>query len=239
LEITENRIYAVQDLYTRYISVYTTEGVFLKNIPIPSSIPYFLSFVVLPDERIALLDNKYDKIYFIDSSGNFITVVNILETPDNHLQNLHGIVVDNKLIISEDGNGHIIQIDLTTYKKTIFKDLSGLDAWLGAITYSNGCYYVCGPSTIYKFSENSNVVSKVADIPDYNIVGIAVIGDTAYVAVNFGGKIYKVNLKNGVSEILVSGLNYPGDLKAQILPENPASISSHIRASNEWFKRYG
>jgi PKD repeat protein len=217
LEILGNRIYVNQ--YPGYISVYTTEGVFLKNINIPSSVSYFITFVVLPDERIALLDNENDKVYFIDSLGNFITKVDILEAPDNHLQNLDGIVINNKLIISEDGNKHIIQIDLMTYKKTIFKDMSKIpEVWLGAITYSNGYYYVCGPSSIYKFSENGDV-SKIAEIPDYNIVGIVVVDDYAYVSVNFGGKIYKVDLRSGISEVLTSNLNYPLDLEAQILSE--------------------
>ncbi|RSN73423.1 PKD domain-containing protein [Candidatus Methanodesulfokora washburnensis] len=217
LEILGNRIYMNQ--YPGYISVYTTEGVFLKNINIPSSVSYFITFVVLPDERIALLDNENDKVYFIDSLGNFITKVDILEAPDNHLQNLDGIVINNKLIISEDGNKHIIQIDLMTYKKTIFKDMSKIpEVWLGAITYSNGYYYVCGPSSIYKFSENGDV-SKIAEIPDYNIVGIVVVDDYAYVSVNFGGKIYKVDLRSGISEVLTSNLNYPLDLEAQILSE--------------------
>ena len=210
LEILGDKLYVNQ--YSGYISVYTTEGVFLRNIAIPSSVTHFITFVILPDERIALLDNQYDKVYFLDSSGNFITSVNILDVPDNHLQNVDGVVVNNELILSEDGNNHILQINLTTYQKTIFKDLSEIPSWLGAITYSNGYYYLCGPSSIYRFSENSGA-TKVAEIPDYNIVGIVVVNDYAYVSVNFGGKIYKVDLKSGISEVLTSGLNYPQDLE--------------------------
>jgi len=210
LEILGDELYVNQ--YSGCISVYTIEGVFLRNIAIPSSVTYFITFVVLPDERIALLDNQYDKVYFLDSSGNFITSVNILDVPDDHLQNVDGVVVNNELILSEDGNNHILQIDLTTYQKTVFKDLGEIPSWLGAITYSNGYYYVCGPSSIYKFSEDSGA-TKVAEIPDYNIVGIVVVNDYAYVSVNFGGKIYKSDLESGISEVFTSGLNYPKDLE--------------------------
>jgi len=223
LEILGDKLYVNQ--YSGYISVYTTEGVFLRNITIPSSVPYFLTFVVLPDERIALLDNYFDKVYFIDSSGAFITSVNILDAPDGHLQNVDGVVVNNELILSEDGNMHILQIDLASYAKTIFKDLSGLpETWLGAITYSNGYYYVCGPSSIYRFSEESGA-TEVAEILDFNIAGIVVVNDYAYVSVNYGGKIYKVDLKSGISEVFTSGLNYPEDLEVYNLLMLPRGLT--------------
>jgi hypothetical protein len=217
LDILGDKLYVIRD--SKHISVYTINGVFLRDITIPSPVKYFLSFVILPDERIALLDNSYDKVYFIDSFGKFITSVNILDEPDSRLQNVHGVIVNYKLILSEDGYKHILQIDLTTFQKTIFKDLSELPlSWLGAITYSNGYYYVCGPSSIYKFSESGDV-TKIAEIPDYNIVGIVIVDNFAYVSVNFGGKIYKVDLESGVSEVFVSGLNHPRDLKVYPVAE--------------------
>ncbi len=201
------------EIYCSGIRIYDLEGNYLRTIS--TSKPY-ITFVTLPAGRIALLDNANDKVYFIDSSGNLLATTNILDSPDTQLQNLDGVVVGNKLILSEDGNGHVLQIDLNTYERSIFKDLSSLPHWLGAITYAGGQYYVCGPRQIYIFDEGSDVI-KVAEIPEGNITGIVVIGNDAYVSVNFTGRIYKVDLGTGASGVLASVLNYPEDIEVFLL----------------------
>ncbi len=230
LEILDDKLYANRNY--NYISVYTKDGVYLKNVSIPSPVTY-LTFVVLPDERIAFLDNHLDKVHFLNSSGNLIASVNILNVPDDELQNVDGVVSNNQLIVSEDGNNNILQIDLGTYQVSVFKNLSQIPPWLGAITYSNSYYYVCGSSSIYRFSRDSNV-TKVAEVPDHNISGIVVVGRYAYVATNFGGKIHKVDLETGTSEVFVSDLDYPRDLEVTkfAVAKLNATLSMHSSVAN-------
>ena len=212
IEILNNELYVSEETRGGDILVYDLQGNYLKTIPIPPQASEYLCFVTLPNERIALLDNSNDKVYFIDSSGSLLATTNILDTPDYQAQNLDGVVVNNRLILSEDGNNHILQIDLDTYEKSIFRDLTSLPHWLGAITCSEGQYYICGPQTIYAFSEVGDIV-QIAEISERNITGIVVIGNSAYVSVNFAGKIYKVDLSNGASSMFASDLNYPKDLE--------------------------
>lgn len=213
LEILDNKIYINNQTYGASILVYDLKGNYLRTIPTPPQASQYLDFVALPDGRIALMDNINDRIYFVNSSGNLLATTNILNSPDNLLQNLDGIVVNNQLVFSDDGKKRILKIDLNTYQKTIFRDLTSLPgAWLGAITYTDGQYYLATSRTIYRFSETSPVV-EIATIPEYNITGLVVIDNFAYASTNFAGKIYKVDLNSGSSSVLTSGLNYPRDLE--------------------------
>lgn len=209
IEILNNKLYV--NKASDKIMAYTLDGTNIKNISIPSSAS-FLTFVVLPDERVALMDNLNDKIYFVNSTGALVATVNIRDYPDDTLQSLDGIVINNTLIFCEDGDRNVLQVNLTTYEVSIFKNLSSIYPWVGYIAYSNGSYYASGPRSIYKFSEAGNI-TKVAEIGEGNIVGLVVSDGFAYVAVNFAGKIYKVNLLNGTSVVLAAGLNFPQDLE--------------------------
>ena len=210
LEILNRQLYVKRG---EGIAVYDLNGVFIRTVPIPTQ-AHFLTFVTVPDGRIALLDNAADKVHFISSSGDLLSTVNMKDTPDDTLQNVDGVVVNNKLIVSEDGDNHVLAIDLTTYEKTIFKDLTGFPGWLGAITYAEGTYYICGSTTIHSFSEDGNAI-RVGEIPEHNITGIVVVGGMAYVTVNLPGKVYQVNLSTGTSRVLASGLDYPKDIEYQ------------------------
>jgi hypothetical protein len=214
LEILSNEVYLNDQTFGGDILVYDLEGKYLRTIPTPPQASEYLHFVTIPDGRIALLDNVDDKIYFVDSSGNLLATTIMIDNPDSAAQNLDGVIVDNRLIFSEDGYKHILEIDLDTYGKSIFQDLTGLlpDTWLGAITYMGGRYYLATPDTIYGFSDNSAVV-EVAKLPENNITGIVVLDNLAYVSVNFSGEIYEVNLSTGDSKVFVAGLDYPVDLE--------------------------
>lgn len=225
LEIQDNNIYVSEKTRGGDIIVYDLEGNYIKTISIPSQANQYQDLTTLPDGRIALSDNDDDNVFFIDSSGNLLATTKILDSQNPHFQNLDGIVVSNRLILSEDGNNHIIQIDLDTYKKSIFMDLKSLPHWLGALTYAEGKYYICGPSVIYSFSEGGSI-TKVSEIPESNITGIAVVDNFAYVCVDFSGRIYGVDLHTGASRILASELNYPKDLEcAEPTPTPSSSIS--------------
>lgn len=212
IEIDNDELLVSNQTYGSDILVYDLDGNFRRAISTPSEASQYLEFVSLNDGRIALMDNDNDKIYFISSSGNLLATVNMLTSPDSSAQNLDGIVVGNSLAFSEDGRNHILQIDLNTYQRSILRDCTDLSHWLGSITYSNGKYYFTGPDEIYTF-QSGGKLTKVAEIPEGNITGIEVVGNYAYVSVNFAGVVYKVNLNTRSSSVFASGLNYPKDLE--------------------------
>jgi len=196
------------------IMIYNLQGTLLGSVTPALAARQYLELTALPKGRFALFNNRNDKVYFINSAGSLLATANILDQPDNQLQNLCGIVVGNKLVLSENGKKQIIQFDLTTYARTILRDLSGLPgSWLSSIAYANSRYYVCTSQSIYSFTSSTSAIFKVADIPEYSLVGISVFDSYyAYVALNYAGKIYMVNLATGASTVLASGLNYPKDM---------------------------
>lgn len=211
LEILNGELYVTDKSRGGNIVVYDLQGNYRKTIPVPSQASEYLKFVALPEEQFALLDNTNDRVFFIDDRGNLLGTASI-QDPRGSLQHLDGVVAGNRLIVSHDGQQHVLQIDLTTYEVSLFKDLSSLSDRLGPIAHADGEYYICGPRAIYAFSESDSAV-QVAEIPEGNITGITVIDDLAYLSVNFTGEIYEVDLRSGTASVLVSGLDYPVDLE--------------------------
>ena len=213
LEIIGDRLYT-QDwmYYGRAIKVYDLKNESLiTTIPVPEGVSG-LTFVAIPGGRIAFLNNAEDRVYIISPNGTLLANISIKEQPDNHLQVMDGIVVENKLIISEDGDKNIFAIDLNTYEKTIFKNLSYVPGWLGSITYHNGTFYVASSQTIYQFTEDSNATAFTT-LPEGNIVGITTFGRYLYAAVNFGGKVYRIDLQTKEYKVVADNLHYPTDLE--------------------------
>lgn len=207
VEVYDGRIFILRD-DGRSIIEFDEKGNELNTI----SIPYCVNFTVLPDLGFALLDNSGDRIYFVDSGGKLLKTVNILEQKDRLLQNLDGIVVGNSLIVSEDGNNRIIEVDLKSYEMRIFRDLTSLSGWLGAIDCRDGVYYICQAKDIYSFSERQ-AAKHIATLDRSNITGIVVVGDFAFVTVNFSGEICRVNILTGKTDLLLGGLDNPVDIE--------------------------
>lgn len=212
IEVRNGRLYA---LHGDAIVELDSSGNIISTIEIPSQAIYFINFTALPGGGFALLDNRYDKIYFMDDSGNYLRSVNIKNTYDNHLQNVHGVVVDNRLIVSEDGDRRLLAVDLNSYTVTVFRDFSDtFSTWLNVIIYNNGAYYLSTPSKIYTFTETGST-SLFADIHEGNITGVLINSDGyAYVTINFSGNLYRVSMATGEHELFTSGLNYPRDIVA-------------------------
>ena len=214
------------------ISTFDFNGNYLSKMKKPDEIEYLINFTAIPQGGFAFLDNKNDKVYFADAKGNYSKAVDIKDSFDNHLQNMHGIVVGNQLILSEDGDRQIVSIDLTTYRKTIFRSLPQLRPWLGAIAYHQGTYYICNPQEIYSFTKDSQDITLIAKVPKHNITGLGVVDDKAYVIVNGPkeiaeengkkvlvptGVLYEVDLKTGDVQVIKDELFMPDDLA--IIPE--------------------
>jgi ankyrin repeat protein len=228
LEVLNNKIYIAND---KAIVCFDCNGLEQHSISIPNKIN-FINFIALTDGRFALLDYQRDTVSFIDYEGSLLHTA---QTPKKHI-GMGGVQVDHKLIISAGENKRIIAIDLNDYKVTIFKDLSHLDGWLGAIDYANEYYYVCQRRRIYSFARRSQYASLfeeskptlLATLPEGNITGIKVEGEWAYVTVYSSGKVYRVNLKTGNYEEFAKNLKDPVDIDIKYRGSSPSDLSEAL-----------
>lgn len=204
---------------------YDLEGKRHRAVPIPREVRNMVDFIILPGGRFAFFDNKYDVVHFADISGRHIREVALPETASKGLQNMFGLVVGNSLIISEDGRGQLIAIDLTTYETSIFRDFSRLKGWLGALAYADGSFYLCQSRQVITFEEGSDVLKRIAITPDGYITGIVVENGRIFVSVNGvthvkqrslearirtrRGIIYEIDPNTGEVKKLLDGLRYP------------------------------
>ncbi len=207
------------------VIVYDATGQKRQTIPIPPEVRYSLDFVVLPDGQLAFLDNQNDAIYFVDVKGNHLQTVRLVDEPDRHFQNMDGIVVGNKLIVSENGHKELIEVDLDTYEVSLFRSLKQLRGGLGAILYTDGRYYICQKRDIYSFTEDSAEITKVATTPEGNITGIVSANGRLFAVVNGMSKVkelclsdkyrttqgilYEIDPKTGKITQIRGALNFP------------------------------
>jgi len=203
------------NVYTGYSSLdeYDFNGTFIRNIPLPAGVNHY-GWAALPGGRFAMMSNHYDTVYFVDDAGHLLAKSAMNEEPDQSLQNMCGVVVGNDLIISEDGDNHLLRADLATYEITQFRDFSDLSGWLGAIDYDNGHYCLCQSNKIWHF-EAEGEPSLIATLPEESsaITGAVMIGGHTFVVMNFGGKFYMVNNTTGAITKILEGLSYPEDLE--------------------------
>lgn len=189
------------------ITVYDAKGNEQRSFEIPSEVKFHLGFTVLPDGRMAFFDNQYDAIYFVGKDGKHLKTVAISEQPDRRMQNMDGVTVGDKLIVSENGYNELLSVDLQTYDLSVFRNLTQLEGWLGAIAYADGVYYICQSRDIYSFTSQSEDITKVATTPKGNIRRAIVVDGRLYLAVrvpqssNDGG-LYEIDPSSGeVSEV--------------------------------------
>ena len=212
VEVTGDRVYTWG--ITEGITEWDLDGSWVRYIPIPDGVPGSWYFAALPSDRFAIMSNSLDSIYFIDDAGNLLAAVGMLVPANEGWQNLYGVVVGHALIISEDGSNNLLRVDLNTYEISVFRTLSGLSGWLGAIEYRHGYYYICQAQKIYRFQE-SGALELIAELgPDLNnITGIVVVGGQSFVTLNHAGAMYRVHNATGQVTRLLEGLDYPTDLE--------------------------
>lgn len=211
VQVSAGKIYRYR--YKDVLYEHDATGKELRTIPIPREVKYWINFTVLPDGGVAFLDNQYDAIYFVDSNGRFVKTVKIHAKADSHLQNVSGIVVNNRLIVSENGRKELVAVDLDTYELSVFRSLRQIKGpWLSAVTYSGGIYYICTPTEIYSFSETSPENTLVASVPKGNLTGIAAVDDRLYAVVNLTGELFEFDKKTGATKLVLNNLGYPESL---------------------------
>jgi len=177
----------------------------------PGTIPFSTGFVALPDDTFAHLNSEYDRVYFMDETGMFVTPVDMPEASPDEAQVMRGLVVDNRLIISETGTGKLAAFDLDTLAASIWRDLHGMGP-LGDIDHADGIYYLCQGSTLYRFSEGGEI-GALCTIDGADLAGVAVAGHHAYLVASSSGTLYRVDIASGETSTMVEGLDYPQDIE--------------------------
>ena len=177
----------------------------------PGEVTGYNSFAMLPDGGVAFLENSTDFVFFVSPGGEFIEA---LQLPEASVVNqfVIGLVVGNDLIISETGSYKLARIDLTTHEVSIFKDLSQLASWLGDIEYLDGMYYLTQWESLHEFTETGDP-TEIAHFDQGSILGVAVVGTSAFVTSRNEGRIYRVDIPTGTVEIFAEGFDEPYEIE--------------------------
>ncbi len=177
-----------------------------------------IAFVVLPNNRFAVLNNRNDEIHVVDGKGSLLKTVRMNLAPDSHLQNVMGVVVGNSLIVSEDGDRQLLALDLETYELSVFKRLPNLRPWLGQLAFHKGLYYISTARAIYTFRNSEDEPKKLVELSKRNITGLAVTDTNLFVVINFSaeiphrGEIIRMDLKGQNRAVVCEGLKRPKGL---------------------------
>ena len=214
LEVFEHELYLLGD---REITVIDLETGAQRNIPIPSAIEYVLNLTVLPDSSIALLDNQNDRVDFIDGSGDHLATVSISHGFDDHWQNLEGVVVDHRLILSEDGRQRLLAIDLDSYEVSVFRNLRhlrrrGRSYPLSALAYAEGSFYIGQGEKIYAFTEDSEGEELLTSLPDVSITSLVIVDAYIYAVVVRSKEVYRIERSSGKTTVLARDVGELWDL---------------------------
>jgi hypothetical protein len=187
------------------------DGNVVATTPYPPGVEYHYGFSAIPDGRFAMYDNANDKVYFMDAQGGFLRTVDIPQASGSG-QFLGGVVVGNKLIVSETGTDKLFEIDLATYQTSIFKDVGDSYGMLTDIDYVRGTYYLGTCQQLLSFVDGGEI-DVISTFEEPCLHGIAVHGRYAYVVLSFPGEIHKIDLSTGEQETLASGLDYAQDIE--------------------------
>jgi hypothetical protein len=177
----------------------------------PDKVTRVTDFTILPDGGVAFAENETDSVFFVSPQGAFIDAVQLPEA-SGLSQRMSGIVVGDDLIISETGSRKLARINLTTRVASIFKDLSHLSGWLIDIEYADGKYYLTQWESLYEFTETGDV-TEIAHFDDGFILGVAIVGTSAFVADRGLGTIYRVDIPTGTVEVFAEGLDNPNEIE--------------------------
>lgn len=193
------------------IHVLDLEGNLLEILEFPEEVTWSAGFTILPDGRFAVYNNDDDEVYFLNSDFSYQTKIAVAKNGSRQV--MKGIVVGNDLILCENGFQKLLKIDLNTYDVTEFRDFSHLnESFLASLAYSDGIFYLGGRNNIYSFKEGEPE-KLVATLPTVANVDIEVDGKYAFVASNFGGKIYQIDLSDGSFSDFISLILNPQDIE--------------------------
>ena len=170
---------------------------------------------LLPDLGFAVITNDSDVVYLVAPTGAVIDTIPMPNPSPESLQNIEGVVVGDRLVVSENGSNELFAVDLATHETSIVRSVQDGHGWLGSIDYRDGTYFLCRSNRVQAFTVGGDL-REICGLPEHNITGIATTGRFAYVVLNFAGALYRVDLETGEYQRAVSGLDYPQDI--EILP---------------------
>lgn len=170
---------------------------------------------LLPDLGFAVITNDADVVYLVAPTGAVIDTIPMPNPSPESLQNIEGVVVGDRLVVSENGSNEVFAVDLVTHETSIVRSVQDGHGWLGSIDYRDGTYYLCRSNRVQAFTVGGDL-REICGLPEHNITGIAATGRFAYVVLNFAGALYRVDLETGEYQRAVTGLGYPQDI--EILP---------------------
>ena len=178
-------------------------------------------FTSLPDAGWAALNNQVDSVFILAPDGSPRARVPI-PNPSSGWQVLDGIVVGDRLIVSENGNNQIFQIDLSTHEASIFRSTSTQSGHLGAIEHDgSGTFFLArtvnSQQRIDQFTEGG-VLRSLAILPHDKITGIVSVGSHLFAVVNHEGALYRINRFTGEFEKIFGDLDYPQDIEYLPVP---------------------
>jgi hypothetical protein len=168
---------------------------------------------LLPDLGFAVVTNDTDLIYLVSPAGTVLDTIPIPNADAEKLQGIDGVAVGNQIVISENGNGQLFAVDLTTHAASIFRSVQDGRGWLGAIDHRGGVFCLCRSRRIHEFTPGGDL-RDVCTLPVGNITGVVTTGRFAYVVVNLAGELYRVDRTTGEYQVVLDGLDYPQDIEA-------------------------
>jgi hypothetical protein len=219
IEVFDTRIYlsGVNGEY-RILEVGYDGQLISSTMPIRPDI-YASGFTVLPDGGFAVLDNYSDSIHILVRDGSPRATVPIPDPLPGLLgrQIVDGLVVGDRLIVSETGRGKVFSVNLTTHESSTVLEFSEPGSWLGAIARDgDGVFHVYmnddGVGKIYSFTENGEPW-KTCTLPETNAFGLTSVGAYLFATVNHAGTVYRINRFTGEVEKILDGLDWPTDIE--------------------------
>ncbi|MEZ5071039.1 MAG: hypothetical protein R2751_08740 [Bacteroidales bacterium] len=171
----------------RDIRVVDLDGNPVRQFTLDSRIRYPWALVMLPLGHMALLDNENDSISITDENGTLLHALPMSDSPpDDNLQSVHGIVVDNALIVSKQGNDQWISIDLDTYVRTDFYKVPEAIGRPGDLDFQDGTFI--SPPGILCIPSGRKRRLLICELPEGNNIDLTVLGNFAYISSNFGNQ---------------------------------------------------
>jgi hypothetical protein len=177
----------------------------------PDEVTRVTDFAILPDGGVAFLENETDSVFFVSPEGVFVDAVQLPEA-SSLSQGMSALVVGDDLIVSETGHGKLARVGLTTRDVSIFKDLSHLSGWLGDIEFSNGKYYMTQWESLYEFTETGDP-TEIVHFDDGFVLGVAIVGTSAFLADRGLGTVYRVDIPTGTVEVFAEGFDNPNEIE--------------------------
>ena len=218
VEVLGNRIFVMSN---RGYAEVDHQGEIINTVHCPDPEVEGYNFFMLPDAGYVFVTNWSDSMYFMDASGTLEFKGPLPETSPSELQEVCARTVGNRLIISETGTRKLAAVDLDTFEGSIFREFPGR-GWLGSLAYNEGTFYMTGCSLIRKFTETGEP-QDVCSVEQGCWTGLTWAGGYLWGAINFEGKLYRIDPITGEVVTILEGLGYPQDLEfLPVVLEEPA-----------------